>query len=86
MKPFYVLTLAALLASCTTARPLESIPGSLIYGGQPSERLSRAPVGSPVNHRFRDQFGQEWGETYLIQPDRSLKLVNRQRIEYPSGD
>lgn len=47
MKPFPVLMLAALLAGCTTADGIEPIPGSLIYGGQRSERLTRAPVGSP---------------------------------------
>lgn len=86
MKPFSLLALAVLLAGCSTANTIEPIPGSLIYGGQRSERLTKAPIGSPVTHRFRDQFGQEWGETYLIQPDRSLKLVNRQRIEYPSNE
>tara|TARA_R110002012_G_scaffold160604_1_gene322502 strand:- start:1441 stop:1794 length:354 start_codon:yes stop_codon:yes gene_type:complete len=83
MKPFYLLTLAALLAGCTTASQLEPIPGSLIYGGQPETRRTKAPIGSTATHRFRDQFGQEWQERYVIAPDRSLRLVDRQRIEYP---
>lgn len=83
MKPFYVLTLTALLAGCTTASQIEPIPGSLIYGGQPETRRTKAPIGSTANHRFRDQFGQEWQERYIITPDRTLRLVDRQRIEYP---
>ena len=75
--------LALMVAGCTTAE-LEPVPGSITYGGQPATRLTKAPVGSAVTHRFRDQFSQEWGERYIIQPDRSLKLVRRHRIEYPT--
>ena len=72
-----------MLVGCSTS-PLEPVPGSITYGGQPAARLTKAPIGSTVTNRFRDQFGQEWGERYIIQPDRSLKLVSRQRIEYPN--
>nr|CAD6608677.1 membrane protein [Rhizobium sp. TCK] len=71
------------VSGCTTAGELEPVPGSITYGGQPATRLTKAPVGSTVTHRFRDQFNQEWGERYVIQPDRSLRLVSRYRIEYP---
>jgi len=75
--------LALALGGCSVS-PLEPVPGSITYGGQPATRLTKAPIGSTVTNRFRDQFGQEWGERYIIQPDRSLKLVSRQRIEYPN--
>lgn len=84
MKLIYAFLIGALLSGCTAAGSrIEALPGSLIYDGQPSTRLTKAPVGSPVTHRFRDQFSQEWSERYIIQPDRSLELVSRDRIEYP---
>lgn len=86
MKLIYPFLIAALLSGCTAAGSgIDAVPGSLIYDGQPSSRLTKAPVGSTVTHRFRDRFSQEWSERYIIQPDRSLKLVSRDRIEYP-GD
>jgi hypothetical protein len=73
--------LAFALGGCTSVSPgapgLEPIPGSITYGGQPRTRLQKAPVGSSVNHQFRNQFGQRVEERYVIQPDRSLKLVSR---------
>lgn len=74
--------IALFITGCTTSE-LEPVPGSITYGGQPAGHLTKAPIGSAVGNRFRDQFGQEWSERYIIQPDRSLKLVNRQRINYP---
>lgn len=83
MKHLLAISLVALaLSACTTpvasdAPGLEPIPGSITYGGQPRTRLTKAPVGSPVNHQFRNEFGQRVEERYIIQPDRSLKLVSR---------
>ena len=71
------------LSGCTSAGELEPVPGSITYGGQPATRLTKAPVGSTVTHRFRDQFNQEWGERYVIQPDRSRAHVSPNRVEYP---
>ncbi len=79
----FVFGLAVLLGGCTSATVpggtigLEPIPGSITYGGQPRTRLTKAPVGSPVNHQFRNALGQRVEERYIIQPDRSLKLVSR---------
>ncbi|AWI57593.1 hypothetical protein [Sinorhizobium fredii] len=78
-----------LLAACTSTAPpsvgysrnLEPIPGSITYGGQPRTKLTKAPVGSIVPHRFRDKFGRQVSETYVIEPDRSLRLISR-RIDY----
>lgn len=84
MKTFASFAIALVLSACTTASSgPEPVPGSLTYGGQPATRLTKAPIGSTVTHRFRDQFSQLYGERYIIQPDRSLKLVSRERIEYP---
>ena len=82
MLRFFAPAAAIFLAACTVE--LEPVPGSITYGGQPT-RLTKAPVGSTVTNRLRDQFGQEWGERYIIQPDRSLRLVSRYRIDYPGS-
>lgn len=87
------ITIAALvfaLGGCTvasgtlnTGAGLEPIPGSITYGGQPRTRLTQAPVGSIVPHSFRNELGQRVNETYVIQPDRSLKLVSRRICRGP---
>ncbi|WP_336621000.1 MULTISPECIES: hypothetical protein [unclassified Sinorhizobium] len=72
---------ALLLAACTTTAPeVEPIPGSITYGGQPRTKLTKAPVGSIVPHQFFTDGGLA-RETYVIQPDRSLKLIRR-HIDY----
>lgn len=78
--------LAALaLAACTTGGgvPLDPIPGSITYKGQPRTKLVKSPIGSTFEHRFNDGAGREVFETYHIEPDRSLSIVHRHvRIEY----
>ncbi len=73
------------LTACTSvggpAQPIEPIPGSIIYGGQPRTKLMKSPIGSTFNHRFRDNRGGEWQEVYRIAPDRSLELIARRQIE-----
>ncbi len=85
--------LAGLLAGCQAVEPdyqigpgIRPIPGSITYGGQPRTRLQKAPVGSPVDHQFYDESGNRVYETYLIQPDRSLKLVSRRICRGPFCD
>lgn len=82
-----ILLLALGLASCTTAGSgVEPIPGSITYGGQPKTRLTKAPVGSTFNHEFRTGNGRLALETYRIEPDRSLTLLNREIIsDYPEN-
>ena len=76
--------LAAMLAACQTSEDgLEPIPGSITYGGQPRQRLQKSPVGSILPHTFTDQWGERVRETYIVQPDRSLKLVDRVYIDNP---
>ena len=74
------IALSLALAGCTTAGPapyVEPIPGSIIYKGQPRTKLTKSPVGSVVHNSFRTVTGVAY-ETYIIQPDRSLKLIRRE--------
>jgi predicted small secreted protein len=81
-----VLIAAALLSGCNTAGGdisgpgLAPIPGSITYNGQPRTKLTKSPIGSAVYNDFYDQQGQRVYETYILQPDRSLKLVRRQIV------
>ncbi|MBM3091948.1 hypothetical protein GFB56_14115 [Ensifer sp. T173] len=80
--PLVLLAVLGLaLAGCTTP-DLEPIPGSITYGGQPRTKLTKAPVGSMVPHTFVS--GSSFvKETYVIQPDRSLRLVRRDYFDIP---
>ncbi|WP_168880045.1 hypothetical protein [Rhizobium sp. P28RR-XV] len=79
-----VVILAGMLAACQTSEPgLEPIPGSITYGGQPTQRLQKSPVGSILPHTFTDRWGERVRETYIVQPDRSLKLVDRVYLDNP---
>ncbi|OJF91964.1 hypothetical protein [Pararhizobium antarcticum] len=68
--------LAALLTACTTTE-LQPIPGSITYNGQPRTKLTKSPIGSSFTHLFTGDMGQQVYEIYVIQPDRSLKIVSR---------
>ncbi len=84
MKKSLILGMICMaLASCTT-REIEPIPGSITYGGQPRTKLTKSPIGSIVTHRLTDEYGRKAEEVYVIQPDRSLKLLTRRSIE-PDG-
>jgi hypothetical protein len=78
-----VAIMAILLVACEqTSTSLQPIPGSITYGGQPRTKLTKAPIGSQVPHHFTDQWGDDVYETYIIQPDRSLKLTDRRIVEH----
>lgn len=79
MKNILCLSVATLLlASCTTPAPeVEPVPGSITYGGQPRTKLTKSPIGSKVHNSFRTINGVAY-ETYVIEPDRSLKLIRRE--------
>jgi len=83
-KAILAVTLAAGLAACNAMPEITPIPGSITYGGQPASKLTKAPVGSVVHHQLKDQYGKPAEETYIIQPDRSLRLVRRESINDPS--
>ena len=74
-----VFLAGVVLAGCSSADSpaLEPIPGSITYGGQPRTKLTKSPVGSTVYNQFYNESGQRVEETYILQPDRSLKLVRR---------
>lgn len=84
MKSVLAVTLIALaLAGCTTGLSnanLEPIPGSITYTGQPRTKLTKSPVGSTFTHNFRRWNGDRVIETYQIQPDRSVKIIDRRII------
>lgn len=74
--------LALGLAGCTTAISpygIEPIPGSITYKGQPRTKLTKSPIGSTFTHNFR-RFDDRVIETYQIQPDRSLKIIDRRIV------
>ena len=83
MKTTALTLLIVALASCQAASELKPIAGSINYGGQPSQKLVKSPIGSQVPHEFTDQWGRRVKETYILQPDRTLKLVERHYIEPP---
>ncbi|MGF6255331.1 hypothetical protein OKW20_002428 [Ensifer sp. LBL] len=85
---FAALSVVLLLSGCTASTGpsnltygyspnLQPIPGSITYGGQPRTKLKKAPVGSIVPHQFIDSYGRKVYETYIIEPDRSLRLTSR---------
>ncbi len=96
MKKLAFAALAALfLTSCVETQSyngsyagLEPIPGSITYGGQPRTKLKKAPVGSTLHNNFYGPYGERIEETYMVMPDRSLKLVARRRgfIGFPFDD
>lgn len=59
------------LFAVVPALALEPIEGSVANG-----RVKLAPIGSPFFHHFT-QGGNEYRETYIVAPDKSLKLVDR---------
>jgi len=73
------LALAVMTSACSAAE-LQPIPGSITYGGKNYTRLTKSPVGSRVENRFNTPNGVAF-ETYIIQPDRSLKLVRREIVD-----
>jgi len=83
MKTALPVLCSLLLGACTSTASvgyspyLEPIPGSITYGGQPRTKLTKSPIGSIVPHQFHDRFGRRVYETYVIEPDRSLRLVSR---------
>ncbi|CCM74356.1 hypothetical protein [Rhizobium mesoamericanum] len=68
-----------MLSGCTSdsSTEVQPIPGSITYGGQPRTKLTKSPPGSAIYNSFYDSSGQRVKETYILQPDRTLKLTRR---------
>ncbi|TCQ99446.1 hypothetical protein [Neorhizobium sp. JUb45] len=77
MKMSAFAVICTIVLGTTQAFALDAIPGSLIYKGQPVTRLQKAPVGSSFTHDFISSDGGDYEETYVIQSDRTVKLVSR---------
>ena len=81
-----VTALGLTLPGCTAVSStysgytVEPIPGSITYRGQPGTKLTKSPIGSTFKHDFRRDDGTRVVETYQIQPDRSLRIVDRRII------
>jgi len=74
-----VAIIAILETACAgSSNDILPIPGSITYGGQPRTRLQKSPIGSKVSHVFTDEWAHRVQEVYVVQPDRTLKLVWRQ--------
>lgn len=84
MKPSVIASAAVIaLSSCASGSgEIEPIPGSITYGGHVA-RLTKSPVGSAMPHEFDDEFGNFVQEVYIVQPDRTLKLVRRKVGQKP---
>ncbi len=83
IAPYAAIVLSLGLTGCTVAAPayeVEPIPGSIIYNGQPSTKLTKSPIGSTFSHEFRIDSSTKAIETYRIAPDRSLQLINRRIV------
>ncbi|MCJ8519098.1 hypothetical protein ABID21_002185 [Pseudorhizobium tarimense] len=76
MKKTLALALLTAVVGASSAFAIEPIPGSITYNGQPSTRLEKAPIGSTVSHEFYAD-GHRYDEIYVIDKDRSLRLVSR---------
>ncbi len=74
----YSTILALLALFVAPALAIEPISGSITYGGQPNTRLQKSPIGSLLTHDFNSD-GSRYSETYILQPDRTLRLVDRVR-------
>ncbi|EJL53123.1 MULTISPECIES: hypothetical protein [unclassified Rhizobium] len=77
----------AMLSGCTTdsSTEVQPIPGSITYGGQPRTKLTKSPPGSVIYNSFYDSTGSRVKETYILQPDRTLKLTRRVIVpDFPS--
>ena len=76
MKTLVSAALLTVLAGTSAAFAIQPIPGSLDTG-----YTQKAPAGSLVDHRFYDRFGNDQAETYKVNSDGSLELLNRFQLK-----
>ncbi|KQS63176.1 hypothetical protein ASG39_14710 [Rhizobium sp. Leaf371] len=86
MKKTAIIALcSALSLTACTPYQVRPIPGSITYNGQPRTKLTKAPIGSTFTKQITDELGCPAIETYRIEPDRSLTLLNRSRLSSSGG-
>ncbi|MFD1743921.1 hypothetical protein ACFSE1_00440 [Rhizobium helianthi] len=73
MKKLIVASLAIVLGASTISFAAE-------LGYATEGRLSINMVGSTISQKV-DQDGQIYAETFVVQPDHTLKLVNRAALQ-----
>lgn len=76
MNKVLAAALLAVVAGTSSAFALEPIEGSI----SSSARLEKAPAGSSFSHEFISN-GTAYKETYRVQPDRSLQLIDRTEVD-----
>ncbi|EJT05165.1 hypothetical protein [Rhizobium sp. CCGE 510] len=74
MKHTLVVILFTLTA-CASAEDPQPLSGSLTYGGKVIHSPYRP--GTVVKNTFLGQFGYRVFETYVVQPDGTLKLTSQ---------
>lgn len=75
MKHALIAVFFGLTACASTAGEPQLLPDSLTYGG----KLVHSPYrpGTVVQHTFLGAFGYRVFETYVVQPDGTLKLTSQ---------
>jgi len=75
MKHALIAVFFALTACASTTGEPQPLQGSLTYGGKVIHSPYRP--GTVVNHTFLGAFGYRVFETYVVQPDGTLKLTSQ---------
>ncbi|MBB4289860.1 hypothetical protein GGE16_001900 [Rhizobium leguminosarum] len=75
MKHVLMAVLFAALSACASSGNPLPLPGSLTYGGKVVHSPYRP--GTVVKNTFLGDFGYRVFETYVVQPDGTLKLTSQ---------
>lgn len=75
MKTIATLVLAAAIVSGCQSVSAYSPPSS----GTAHGSLPKSPVGSTFQNQYEDNWGQQVVETYQVQSDHSVKLINKRK-------
>jgi len=70
-----ILVLAGLIVTGCQGVSAYSPPES----GTAHGRLPKSPVGSQFQNQYEDNWGQQVIETYQVQADHSVKLINKRK-------
>ncbi|MGF0536531.1 hypothetical protein ACQQ2Q_00960 [Agrobacterium sp. ES01] len=77
MNKVFAAALLTAVAGASSAYAIEPIQGSI----PATAHLEKAPVGSSFENQFTAN-GNEYRETYVVAPDHSVTLVNRQLLSH----